>query len=151
MTTKAYDGRTVISDMIDACTGFVEHSVVIRALRAVCRYFGGQLIYIPMTKTTGDTTRELRGVLADEVGDRDGGKILDKIIFLLGGSQIYIPMEKGAFREIIAREIYERYDNNKEKIRDLCREYGMSFVQVYRLWAEGRDSKKQMLLDFDEK
>jgi Mor family transcriptional regulator len=151
MIAKPYDGRTVIADMIEGCAGLVEKTVAIKAMRAVCRYFGGQLIYIPAAKTTGDTTRELRGVLVDEVGDTSGEKILDKIMALFGGFQIYIPMEKGAFREIIAREIYERYDNDKEKIRDLCREYGMSFVQVYRLWAEGRDSKKQMFLDFGEK
>ena len=150
MTTKAYDGRTVIADMVEGCTGLVEKTIAIKALRAVCRYFGGQLIYIPITKTTGDTTGELRGVLVDTVGEAAGEKILEKIMALFGGVQVYIPMERGAFRDIIAREIYERYDGNKEKIRDLCREYSMSFTQVYRLWAEGRDNKKQLVLDFDE-
>ena len=149
--TKAYDGRTVIEDMVEGCEKLVGRPVAVKALRAVCRYFGGQLVYIPVAKATGDTTVELRGVLADAVGDATGEKILDKIMALYGGVQLYIPMERGAFRDIIAREIFERYDGNKEKIRDLCREYGMSFVQVYRLWAEGRDSKLQMALDFEGK
>ena len=148
--TKAYDGRTVIADMIEGCNGFVPRSSAIRALRAVCRYFGGQLIYIPVNKTAGGTTEELRGVLTDEAGDRDGGKILERIMSLFGGCQIYIPMERGAFRDIIAREIYELYDGDKKKIRDLCREYGMSFTQVYRLWGKGRDNKIQLSLDFEE-
>jgi len=148
--TGAYEGRTIIADMLEACTPLVEKSVVIKALRAVCRYFGGQLIYIPVNKTTGDTTKELWGVLADSVGDGTAEKILEKIMTLFGGLQIYIPMERGAFRDIIAREIYERYDGSQEKIRDLCREYNMSFTQVYRLWAEGRNNKKQMVLDFKE-
>lgn len=149
MSKRDYDGRTVITDMIEGCAGFVEQSVIIRAFRAVCRYFGGQLLYVPATKHTGDTTIELRGVIVDEVGEADGDKILDRIMALFGGYQVYIPMERGAFRDIIAREIYERYDGDKQKIRDLCREYGMSFTQVYRLWAEGRDNKKQMVLDFE--
>ena len=149
MSARAYDGRTVIADMIEGCTGLVGKPVAVKAMRAVCRYFGGQLIYIPVTKTTGDTTGELRGVLVDAVGDAAGEKILDKIMSLFGGVQIYIPMEKGAFRDIIAGEIFERYDNDKKKVRDLCREYGISFAQVYRLWIEGRDNKKQMELEFE--
>ena len=150
MTEKAYDGRTIIADMVEACTPLVEKPIAISALRAVCRYFGGQLIYIPANKTTGDTTKELWGVLADSVGDGAAEKILEKIMTLFGGLQIYIPMERGAFRDIIAREIYERYDGSQEKIRDLCREYNMSFSQVYRLWAEGRNNKKQMVFSFEE-
>jgi Mor family transcriptional regulator len=143
MAAKAYGGRTIITDMAEGCTGLVKQSVAIKALRAVCRYFGGQLLYIPITKNTGDTTSELRGVLVEAVGDASGERILGKMMSLFGGSQVYIPMEKNAFRDIIAREIYERYDGDKEKIRDISREYGISFSQVYRLWAEGRDNKKQ--------
>lgn len=149
MNKNDYEGRTVIADMVEGCTGFIEKTAVTKALRAVCRYFGGQLIYIPITKSTGDTYKELRGVIVDEVGDADGDKILDKIMALFGGYQIYIPMERNGFRDVIAREIYERFDGDKQRIRDLCREYNMSFTQVYRLWAEGRDSKKQMVLDFE--
>jgi Mor family transcriptional regulator len=151
MKTKAYDGRTVIADIIDGCSGYEDRSAAIRAMRAVCRYFGGQLVYIPANKTSGDTTRELRGVIVDEVGDADAERILKRIMALFGGFQLYIPMERGAFRDIIAREIFEKYDNDKTKIGDLCREYGIAFNTVYRRWIEGRDKKKQMALDFEEK
>jgi len=147
MKPNSYDSRTIITDVLDSCNGYVEQSVVIRALRAVCRYFGGQLIYIPKTKTTGDTTRELQGVIEDEVGYADGEKILEKIMSMLGGYQVYIPMEKGAFREIIAQEIYEA---DTAKRGDLCRKYGISFNQVYKLWHKGHNNKKQMLLDFED-
>ena len=148
MKTIDYGDRTIIADMIESCAGLVGQPVAVKALRAVCRYFGGQLIYIPVSKTNGDTTKELHGILIDEVGEVYGERILKKIMALYGGYQIYIPMEKKAFKDIIACEIYERYDNDKNKIRDLCREYGISFTQVYRLWLAGRDSKKQMAFDF---
>ena len=143
MAAKAYDGRSVIADIVEGCSGLILKSTVIKALRAVCRYFGGQLIYIPVTKNMGGTIDEFRGVIVDAVGDEVGEKILNKITTLFGGAQIYIPMEKGAFRKIIALEIFEHYDGSKKKVRDLCREYGMSFTQVYRLWIEGRGSNKK--------
>ncbi|MDR3249397.1 MAG: hypothetical protein LBT39_11500 [Treponema sp.] len=145
---KNYDGRTIVSDMIDGCSDVVKKPVAITAVRAVCKYFGGQLLYIPMNKTSGGTTGELLGCICDAVGN-DGEKILGKLMALYGGTQIYVPMEKGAFRSIIAQEIYERYNGNNESIRDLCREYQMSFTQVYRLWVEGRDNKVQMQFEFE--
>ena len=149
MSKNTYDDRSIVADMMAACTGLVEQPLAIKALRGVCRYFGGQLIYIPMSKTTGTTTQELYGVLVDEVGEAIGEKILDKIMILFGGHQIYIPMEIGAFRSIIAQEIYERLGNVNNKNRDLCREYNMSFTQIYRLWHEARDNKKQIALNFE--
>ncbi|MDR3247164.1 MAG: hypothetical protein LBT39_00125 [Treponema sp.] len=146
---KNYDGRTIVSDMIDGCGDVVKKPVAIKAIRAVCKYFGGQLLYIPRNKTSGATTGELLGCICDAVGYGDGEKILEKLMALYGGTQIYVPMEKGAFRSIIAREIYERYDNNNESIRDLCRDYQMSFTQVYRLWVEGRANKAQMQFEFE--
>jgi Mor family transcriptional regulator len=147
---KNYDGRTIASDMIDGCGDVVKMPVAVKAIRAVCKYFGGQLLYIPLNKTSGGTTGELRGCICDAVGDNDGEKILGKLMALFGGTQIYVPMEKGAFRSIIAREVYEGYDGEKKTIRDLCREYQMSFTQVYRLWVEGRDNKAQIHFEFED-
>jgi len=146
-----YEGRTIIADILDACCPMVEKASAIKALRALCRYFGGQLLYIPAIKTAGGTCDELRGVLADAAGDGDAEKMLEKMMALLGGSMAYIPMEKGAFRGIIAREIYERYDGTDKTRRELCREYGISYTQLYRLCEEAKDSKLQLMLDFDEK
>ena len=95
MAGKANDGGSVIVDIVEGCSGLVKKSTVIKALRSVCRYFGGQLVYIPITKNTGCTMEEFRGIITDAVGDAAGEKILNKIIALFGGTQIYIPMEKG--------------------------------------------------------
>ena len=134
----AYDGRTIADDMVDMCAGIVDKDTAVKAVRAACRYFGGALVYIPAVKTTGSFMEEIHGVLCDAVGDRDGDLILMKLIALYGGLQLYMPMEKNAFRKEIAQEIFDRYASGKDKIRDLCRDYAMSFVQVYRLWYEGR-------------
>jgi Mor family transcriptional regulator len=142
------DHETIADEMVFCCTDAVDRKTAIAGIRAVCRYFGGQLLYMPIRKTSGEAATELRLVLCDAVGDIAADRIMGKLMALYGGNQLYIPMEKNAFRRIIAREIFERYDGNKEKIRDLCREYGMSFSQVYRLWIEGRNDKNQMQLDF---
>jgi Mor family transcriptional regulator len=136
--------------MIDGCADVVDRPTAVRSIRAVCRYFGGQLLYIPTSKTTGTTTGELYGVLRDSAGEYNGRLMLEKLMALFGGTPVYIPMEKGAFKEAIAREIYDRYDGNNETLRDLCREYSISFTQVYRLYYAGRDEKTQGKFEFSE-
>ena len=145
-----YDGRTLVADMIDSCSDVVERDAAIKGIREICKFFGGQMLYLAKFKSDGDTTEELRGILSDAVGDGAGERMLQKLMITFGGIQLYIPMEKNAFREVIAREIYDRYDGTNAKIKDLCREYGLSFTKVYRLWAEGRDNKNQMLFDFGD-
>jgi Mor family transcriptional regulator len=135
--------------MIDGCADVVGRPAAVKGIRAVCRYFGGQLIYIPKHKTSGDTTEELHGVLRDAAGDADSGRMLKKLMALYGGYQIYIPIEKKAFKKIIAREIYEHYGVDKT-IGDLCREYNISFNTVYRFFYEGRDEKLQGKFEFAE-
>jgi Mor family transcriptional regulator len=136
--------------MIEGCGTVVDRAVAVKAIRAVCRYFGGQMLYIPVHKTTGAATEELHGLLRDAVGDRDAGRILEKLMAMFGGYQVYIPMEKSAFRNAIAGEIYERYDGDHKTIGDLCREYGISFNTMYRLYYLGRDNKTQTEFQFDE-
>ena len=143
------DNVTIAGEMIFSCTDAVDEKTAITGIRAICRYYGGQLLYIPMKKTTGETTKELWFVLCDAVGDLAADKLLDKLMTLYGGNQVYIPMEKNAFRRVIAREIFERYDGDKEKLKDICREYSISFTHVYRLWLEGRNDKNQMKFDFE--
>jgi Mor family transcriptional regulator len=147
---KDYDDHTIAHDMIEGCSAVVDREAAVKAVRGLCRYFGGQLVYIPVHKTTGKTTEELHGVLRDAAGERDAALMLKKLMALYGGYQIYVPMEKGAFREAIAREIYERYDGSGETIGDLCREYGISFNTLYKLYYRGRDNKAQMHLQFAE-
>jgi Mor family transcriptional regulator len=150
MKSKNDERQSIVGELIESCSGTVDRAVAIKAIREVCRYFGGQMVYIPVHKTTGKTTEELHGLLRDAVGDRDAGLILEKIMALYGGNQIYIPMEKKAFRPIIAREIYEKYDGINKTIGDLCREYDMAFNTVYQLYHKARDERDQMQFQFEE-
>lgn len=151
MKTKNYDGRSIVADMIEGCGKIADRNAVVKAIREVCRYFGGQYIYIPLHKTTGKTVEELHGVLRDAAGDPDAGLILKKLMALYGGYQVYIPMEKSAFRDAIAREIYECYKGDHDSIGDICRRYNISFNTLYKLYYRGRDNKAQGVFDFGER
>lgn len=141
----------IVREMVNLCCNYgVERDSAITGIRAICAYFGGQQIYLPRTKLDGSNIAEqLRGILADALGDRDGDKVLDVLMRFFGGVQLYIPMESRAFRKEIAYEIREKYDGNMETMRDLCREYRMSFTQMYRLWHEAEEDKRQQILPFD--
>jgi len=89
----------------------------------------------------GEAAEKLRGVIADEVGDADAEIILAKIMSAYGNMQVYIPMEKMAFKKTIALEIFERSGKNDVTISDLAREYGVSFSQAYNLWYLGQREK----------
>ena len=143
--------NTIAQDFFNAAfeaTGDKEKSTL--GIRAICKYFGGQLIYIPLFKAAGKTADDLRGVLADAIGDHAAEIVLKKIMILFGGVQVYVPMESRAFRKEISMEIYNQYDGTQESMRELCRNYSMSFVQLYRLWALGRENAKQLVFDFDK-
>jgi Mor family transcriptional regulator len=60
---------------------------------------------------------------------------------VFGGLQIYIPLERCAFRKIIALEIYKKCGSSGVSMNDLAREYRISFTLAYRLWREGRYEK----------
>ena len=150
MKTRAYDGRSIAADMIEGCGAVADHAVAVKAIREVCRHFGGQYIYIPVHKDTGKTTKELHGLLRDAAGDPGADLMLAKLVALYGGQQVYIPMEKKAFRRMIALEIYEKFDGTANTLGDMCREYNISFNTVYRLYYEGRDEKTQMQFEFTE-
>lgn len=123
--------------------------VAVRAVLALRKWFGGQLVYVPLVRQDGKTADALRGVLADAVGDEMAEKILRKFMCLFGGEQLYIPKGIGALREELAQEIYERFDSSQETMNSLCREYNISYTQIYRLYYLGRDEKAQMHFDFD--
>lgn len=132
----------LVEDLILSCAvDGVSSETAQKAIRALCRYFGGQMIYIPAKKEYGVSAENLRRLLADTVGDNDAEKILRKIMTLYGNMQVYIPMERKAFRKIIALEIYERYGNDGSSINDLARDYNISFSYAYNLWKLGRDEK----------
>jgi Mor family transcriptional regulator len=137
----------LVREMVRAASGVVERDAAINGVRALCREFGGQQLYIPRDNGA-KSTEDLRGILSDAVDGADAEKIIAVFTALFGGFQHYIPMEKKAFRDVIAHEIYVKYGTIK--MRELCREYDMSFSQVYRLWHEAREQKLQMCFPFME-
>ena len=127
----------------------IENERALQALRALSSWFGGQLLYIPQQKRTQSRIgEEIYGVLADAVGDVDAERIYDIIARFYGGVQWYIPVEKTAFRKQIAQEIAQKYNGSVDSMRDLCRKYGMSFNQMYRLYHEGQEALRQAEFDF---
>jgi Mor family transcriptional regulator len=140
--------NSLAEDMILLCSTAVGPETAQKGIRALCRYFGGQMIYVPLKADNGMSAEKIRGVLADAVGDRPAQEMLDKIMFRWGSFQIYVPLERFAFRKIIALEIYERNYAHQVSMNDLAREYGISFRFVYKLWKEGQCEKFHKTLPF---
>lgn len=143
------------SEMVASCSarlGKDGYETAVKGIRAVCRYYGGQMIFLPRFKRNGSKTAEqLFGILADEVGDGTAETMLDTIMAQFGGVQIYIPQESRAFRDEVAKEMYEQYDGTDESRGELCRKYGITFTQIYRLRARAvelqRRAKQPSLFD----
>ena len=134
--------KRLVEDLILSCTGGeVPSEIAQKAVRAICRYYGGQMIYIPVKKENGSSAKNLRGIIADAVGDRHAEKILGKIMALYGNISLYIPMERFAFKKTIALEIYERSGINGITMNDLAREYGISLCYAYILRKDGLKEK----------
>lgn len=126
------ENHVFVKDLTASLSCMIDKGSARRGIRALCRYFGGQLLYIPLSKVDGASAEKIRGVLADEVGDGDAEKILSKLMMFYGGLQIYIPLERTGFKGDIAQEIYEKYDGTNESMNEICREYNVTFAQVYR-------------------
>jgi Mor family transcriptional regulator len=147
------NNNNTVSDMIEACASVVDRDTAKSGIRALCRHFGGQIIYIPAARSEGKTAEELRGVLADATSDTSAEKMLERIMRIYGHLQVYIPLERTGFKHEIALEIFARYNADDKKIGDLCREYNVSFTQIYNLWHEGQKIhilEKSPALDFGE-
>ncbi|MDR2942959.1 MAG: hypothetical protein LBV17_10250, partial [Treponema sp.] len=78
------ENHVFVKDMIASLVCLMEQESARRGLRALCRYFGGQLLYIPQNKVDGESAEKIRGVLADEVGDADAEKIIEKLMAFYG-------------------------------------------------------------------
>lgn len=126
------------AEMVSSCSirlGKGEHETAVKGIRAICQYFGGQIIFLPkFKKENSETAEQIRGVLADAVGDPTAEIMLDVLMSQFGGVPLYIPKEDRAFRDELAKEIKEKYDGTKEMRGELCRIYNMSFSQIYRLY-----------------
>jgi Mor family transcriptional regulator len=135
-------------DMIILCSTAVGSEDAQKGVRALCRYFGGQMIYVPLRDDAGESAEKIRGVLADAAGDKAARRMLDKLMMRFGGMQVYIPLERCAFKKIIALEIYERYNGKGMSINDLAREYNISFNYAYTLWHKGRRERLDKTLPY---
>ena len=128
----------------DVSSRGIEKAQVLKALRALSRWYGGQQLYIPLRAEKSELGDEIFGVMADAIGDADAEKILDVLSALYGGVQWYVPLERNAFRDIIAQEVLSAYDGKTETLRNLCRKYGCSFGWIYKLYHEAAENKAQM-------
>jgi Mor family transcriptional regulator len=138
---KSHDSA-LVEDLILSCTGDgVASETAQKAIRALCRYYGGQMIYIPAKKENGTSAEHLRRVITDVAGARAAEKIVGRIMRIYGNMQLYIPLERTAFRKIIALEIYARFGNDGNSMNDLAREYNISFTLAYHLWKKGQHEK----------
>jgi Mor family transcriptional regulator len=132
----------MVEDLILSCAGGeVSSEAAQKAVRALCRYYGGQMTYIPAEKKDGILAEQLRRVIADATGDSAAEKIVDKLMTLYGGMQVYFPLERCAFKMITALEIYHRYGENGVTMNDLAREYNISAGHAGYLWKLGRHEK----------
>lgn len=132
-----------VSDMITVCSGFMDADSARRGVRALCRVFGGQLLYVPVSKTDGKAAERIRGVLADEIGGADAEKMLERLMTFYGGLQVYIPQETSGFARDIMLEIYEKYDGTKDSMNALCVEYGVTYTYVYNCIHTVRETKQR--------
>ena len=141
--------ENLMQDMLrDVVERGIEKATAINSLRALSSWFGGQQLYIPQKKEGSAVAEEILGVMSDAVGDIDAEKIYDILSLLYGGVLWYIPIEKNAFRDIIAEEIMKEYDGTTQSMRNLCRRYNISYTQVYRLYSEGFEKKRQREFNF---
>jgi Mor family transcriptional regulator len=139
---RGHEYRYIVEDLILSCAGDgVTSEDSQKAVRALCRHYGGQMVYVPLKKENGASAENLRRVIADTAGDYVAEKVVSRIMKLYGGSQIYIPLERCAFKKIIALEIYARNTNEGWGMKDLAREYNISVNTAYVLWKSGRREK----------
>lgn len=135
------------NEMVASCSarlGRGEHETAVKGIRAICQYYGGQMIFLPKFKRDNSKTAErLFGILADAVGDGAAETMLDVIMSQFGGVQIYIPQEIRAFRDEVAKEIYEKYDGTDKSRGEICRDYKITFTQIYRLRERALELKRQ--------
>lgn len=145
MSTRS-DG-TVAEDMIGLCRKAVGAATAQQGIRALCRYFGGQMIYIPVRDRAGVSAQKIHRILAEATTDTAASVMLEKLMFCYGGLQLYIPMEHRAFRTIIALEIYHR-SGMGVSMNDLAREYHITVNCAYTWWKIGRHEKLKPSLQY---
>jgi hypothetical protein len=142
-----YRELTFSEDLILAIArGGVPEGEAQKAVRALCRHYGGQTLSVPAKKADGETGSAVHGIIAAATDGGVADAALEKLTALYGGCQIYVPFERNEFRKVIALEIFNRYGKDSRTMNDFAREYGISYTHAYRLWRVGqRETVKKTL------
>lgn len=129
---------SIKDDLIAACEqASGNRETAIKAVRVLFREFGGAPFYIAQKLNTTNAANILS--LFKKVTDTQTALAMrEKVMTLLGGHIYYIPLEKRAFKDEIALEIYLTYDGTIQSMRSICKEKRMSFNHVYNLWKIGQ-------------
>jgi len=135
------DIQNIALDIVDACCDAIDRNTAVKGVRNICRYFGGGMLYIPVHKKDGRSITEMYETLREAIGDRAANVIRDKVMALFGGFNLYIPLERTAFEEVIAEEIYRRNMDENVPMREMFRDYGICYTKAYLLWRKGRKIK----------
>jgi Mor family transcriptional regulator len=139
---RTKDGcQNIVLELVEACSDAIGRDAAVKGARNLCRYFGGGMYYVPANKKTGRVVSEMREVLRDAVGERSAETMITKAMALFGGFNFYIPLERTAFEDEIAEEIYRRNAYEGVKISQLFRDYNISFAKAYQLWKKGQRIK----------
>jgi Mor family transcriptional regulator len=141
MARRKTDCQNIALDIVDTCRGALDQNTALKGVRNLCRYFGGAMYYIPVKKKDGRTAKEMLETLREAVGGRAADIIIGKTMALFGGLQIYIPLENSAFESVIAEEVYKRHTEEGANMREMSRDYGVSFTEIYGLWKKGQKIK----------
>jgi len=132
------DVQNIALDIVNACCDVINRETAVKGVRKLCLYFGGAMYYIPVKKKDGKTLGVMYEILREAVGDRAAEIIINKLMALYGGFQVYIPLERNAFRDVIAQEIYRRQTVENVPMMEMCHDYNICFTKVYQLWKKGR-------------
>ena len=131
--------ESIAMDIVNSCQK-IDRNIAIKGVRTLCRHFGGCILYIPKKKKNGKTITEMYKVLYEAVGDHNANIIMDKVIALFGSYPVYIPVERRAFQDEIAVEIYLRAGEDGS-VSEIGRYYGLCFTAAYKLWKKGQRIK----------
>lgn len=138
MKKKEADKLDIVDDLIAACEqGCKKKETARKAVRAICREFGGGIIYI--SKRQEGFYSSIILTLFEEITDNQIAlAMLERVMTLLGSVQIYIPLERTAFKNEIAIEVFEAYDGTVATLHKLKKELQCSFNHLYRLYHIGK-------------
>lgn len=113
----------------------------------LCKELGGAQCYIPRNINKSKFKDLYLGILEDVVDKDTAIKIFKNMGVYCGARLIYIPLFSSAFRDEIAKDIYDNYDGTNKSLRASGKKHNISFTKTYKLYHRGkslvRDKYKQ--------